>query len=62
LIAKINNPVILGILFFFFLTPTAVVMRLLKRDELKIKMKKTSTYWAPYEKIEFNESYFKNLF
>jgi len=43
---NIMSPVILGILFFFLLTPIALLRRLFHRDPLKLKFQKDlKTYW-----------------
>jgi hypothetical protein len=45
LMGRIGNPIILGFLFFFLLTPIAIVRRLLGSDELKLRRKPVETYW-----------------
>ena len=44
-LGKITNPVVLGIIFFLFITPIAFVIRLLGRDELKLKSSTVKSYW-----------------
>ena len=44
-LGKIVNPVIMGVIFFLLVTPFAVVMRISGRDELRLKMKSTTTHW-----------------
>ena len=41
----IVSPVILGIIFFGFFTPTSILMKLFKRDELRLKLLKKNSYW-----------------
>jgi len=46
LLHRIMSPVILGVLFFVVLTPTAIVMRLAHRDALRLRYDKNmSSYW-----------------
>jgi saxitoxin biosynthesis operon SxtJ-like protein len=46
LLHRITSPIILGILFFVVLTPTAIVMRLVHRDALRLRYDKSlSSYW-----------------
>lgn len=43
---RIVNPVILGLLFFAAVTPTAIVLRSTKSDPLRLRMDRdASTYW-----------------
>ena len=43
---KIISPVIMGIIFYFVVTPTGLLMRLFGKDLLKLKYEKNiSTYW-----------------
>ena len=45
LVGTIISPIILGIIFFVLFTPTAILMRLCKRDELRLKFKKQTSHW-----------------
>jgi len=45
LLGILISPIILGIIFFGIFTPYSLIMRLFGRDELKIKLKKTKSYW-----------------
>lgn len=51
LLGKIISPIILGIIFFGLFTPYGIVMRLLGRDQLRIKKKKINTYWILRTKV-----------
>lgn len=42
----VMNPIILGILYFFVITPFGIILRLFSYDALKLKdNKKQTTYW-----------------
>ena len=44
---RFTNPLILGVIFFFVLTPTGLIMRCLGKDFLSLKFdKSTSSYWV----------------
>ena len=58
-LGKITSPLIMGIIFFFVVTPIGLLMRLLNKDLLNLKFKNTSTYWI--EKTE-PKSKMKNQF
>ena len=45
LLGRIVNPIVLGIFFFFVITPIAMVTRLFGRDELKTKKRIVDSYW-----------------
>ena len=58
-LGKIVSPLVMGIIFFFVVTPIGFIMRLLKKDLLNLKFKDNKSYW-----IEKNEpkSKMKNQF
>jgi hypothetical protein len=46
LLHKIVNPVIMGLVFFLTVTPTALIMRALGKDPLRRRLdKEATTYW-----------------
>tara|TARA_Y100000741_G_scaffold353093_1_gene325862 strand:+ start:19 stop:402 length:384 start_codon:yes stop_codon:yes gene_type:complete len=58
-LGKLISPLIMGIIFFFVVTPIGFIMRLLGKDVLNIKFNNNKSYW-----IEKNEpkSKMKNQF
>ena len=44
-LGRIISPMIMCIIFFFVVTPIALIMKLSKKDLLNLKFNKTSTYW-----------------
>ena len=58
-LGKIISPLIMGIIFFFVVTPIGLLMKLFKKDLLNLKFSDKKTYW-----IEKNEpkSTMKNQF
>ena len=58
-LGKIISPFIMGIIFFFVVTPIAFLMRILKKDLLNLKYNKNSSYWI--EKTD-PKSIMKNQF
>ena len=58
-LGKVISPLIMGIIFFFVVTPIGLLMKLLNKDLLNLKFKNTSTYWI--EKTE-PKSKMKNQF
>ena len=61
LLGMIVNPLIMGVIFFGLFTPTAILMRIFGRDELKLSFKKKNSYWVYRESLAQNVS-FKNQF
>ena len=45
LIGTIISPIVLGVIFFGIFTPYSLLMRLFGRDELKLKLVKSGSYW-----------------
>ena len=44
-LGKIVSPIVMGIIFFFVVTPTSFIMRILGRDLLNLKFNKNKSYW-----------------
>ena len=55
----IVSPIVMGIIFFLVVTPTSLLMKILKKDLLNLKMNKKNTYWIDKDKIK---SSMKNQF
>ena len=45
LLGRIVSPFIMGIIFFFVVTPIGLLMRILGKDLLNLKYNKNKTYW-----------------
>ena len=58
-LGKIVSPIVMGIIFFFIVTPTGIIMRLIGKDILNLKKNNLNTYWI--EKKNENSS-MKNQF
>ena len=59
ILGKIVSPLIMAIIFFFVVTPIAILMKLLKKDLLNLRYNKNESYWV--EKAE-PKSKMKNQF
>ena len=53
-LGNIIAPIIMGIVFFLVVTPTGLIMKILKKDLLKLKNNNSNTYWL--EKDNSNNS------
>ncbi|ARJ49236.1 SxtJ family membrane protein [Candidatus Pelagibacter sp. RS40] len=51
LLGKIFSPIVMGMIFFFVVTPIALLMKIFKKDILNLKFNKNKSYW-----IKKNES------
>ena len=58
-LGKIVSPIVMGVIFFFVVTPTAIIMRILKKDLLNLKFNNKKSYWI--KKSDY-ESKMKNQF
>ena len=45
LLGRIISPIIMGMVFFFVVTPTGLLMKLFNKDLLRLKKKNTKSYW-----------------
>ena len=54
LLAKFISPLVMGLIFFFLVSPIAIVMRLLKKDLLNLKFNKSNTYWISKSSVKSN--------
>ena len=59
ILGKIISPVIMGIIFFLVVTPTGLIMRILRKDILNLKYNQNKSYWI---KKEGPKSKMKNQF
>ena len=51
LLGRIISPIVMGIVYFFVVTPIGLVMRFFfRKDLLNLKFSKKSTYWIKREK------------
>jgi predicted membrane protein len=58
-LAKIISPFIMGLVFFGIVTPTGIMMRIFKKDVLRLKKNNLETYWVKRSK---EKSSMKNQF
>ena len=59
LLGKIISPLIMGIIFFIVVTPTAIIMKILGKDILNLKYNNKKTYWIEKNDVK---SKMKNQF
>ena len=44
-LGKIVSPLVMGVIFFLVVTPTGIIMRLMRKDLLNLKKNNSKTYW-----------------
>ena len=44
-LGRFVSPIIMGLVFFLVVTPTGLIMRMFKKDLLKLKKNNLNTYW-----------------
>ena len=50
LLGRVVSPAVMFFIYFFFLTPLAIIIRLFGKDLLKLKFTKNLSYWIKREK------------
>ena len=58
-LGKIISPLIMGIIFFFVVTPIGIFLRIIKKDIINLKFNSDKSYWIKKSKIK---SKMKNQF
>ena len=61
LLGKIVNPIVMALIFFGIFTPIAIFIKIIGRDELRLKYKNQSTYWIK-RKTSNQSEFFKRQF
>ena len=59
LLGNFIAPIIMGVIFFFVVTPTGIIMKLLRKDLIKLKKNNDESYWIEKKDIK---SSMKNQF
>tara|TARA_Y100000590_G_scaffold449759_1_gene588400 strand:- start:4143 stop:4568 length:426 start_codon:yes stop_codon:yes gene_type:complete len=62
ILGTIFRPIIIGLIFFLLITPTALFIKLIGRDELSINRPNKETYWKKKEASALDLEFFKNQF
>jgi len=44
-LGRILNPIVMGLIFYVIFVPTALLLKIFGRDELRLKVKSRETYW-----------------
>ena len=58
-LGHIISPIIMGLIFFMVVTPTALVLKIFRKDVLNLKKNNNKTYWITKSKVN---SSLKNQF
>jgi len=58
----IFNPIVLGAIYFFVLTPIAVITKFFGRDELLLKKSDQKTYWLVKDRALKNSQSYRDQF
>lgn len=62
LIGRIISPIVLGVIYFGLFMPISFIMRLIGRDELRLRANNDGTYWISKENSSIKSAAFKNQF
>ena len=58
-LGRIASPIVMGLIYFFVVTPTGVIMKIFGKDLLGLKQSKKDSYWIERKK---SNSSMKNQF
>ena len=61
-LGMIVSPIVLGIIYFVLFTPISLGMKILGRDELKLKTENKDTYWEKSISNNLKTDSFKKQF
>ena len=50
LLGRVIAPIVMAIIYFFIITPMSILLKLLRKDLLKIKFSPVTTYWIKRDK------------
>ena len=50
LLGRVVAPIVMAIIYFFIITPMSILLKLLRKDLLKIKFSPVTTYWIKRDK------------
>ena len=50
LLGRVIAPIVMAIIYFFIITPMAILLKLLRKDLLRIKFSLVTTYWIKRDK------------
>ena len=53
-LGNLISPIVMGIIYFGVITPTGIIMRILKKDILSLKKKNKKTYWLEKDNTNNN--------
>ena len=51
LLGKIISPLVMGVIFFFIVTPISIIMKILGKDILSLKKNNKRSYWIKKSNI-----------
>ena len=61
IIGYVVSHVVLALMFFFVITPTAIILRLLGKDVLQQRRDKKQPGWIPVKGVKNEESYYRQF-
>jgi hypothetical protein len=62
LMGRFVSPIVLGVIFFLLISPLAIFLRIIGRDELRLKKDSCVSYWINRESSEIDKNSFKKQF
>jgi hypothetical protein len=62
ILSAIISPFLIGLIYYILITPLALTLRWFGRDELRLKLKKTETYWIERESGKMTIEFFQKQY
>jgi hypothetical protein len=60
-IGFVVSHVVLGVIFYLLVTPVGLVMKLVGYDPLQRRLRTSTTYWLPCERVANTRQYFRQF-
>ena len=51
LLGNLVSPIVMGVVFFFVVTPTGIILRLFRKDVLRLKKNNSNSYWIKKDNL-----------
>ena len=61
-LGRIVSPIVLGIIYFLIITPVAIIIRIIGRDELSLKNNNRLTHWKKRANQDYKRKNFEDQF
>ena len=57
ILGRIISPITLGLIFFGIFTPVSIILKIIGRDELRLKLVQKQSHWITKKNTTFSENF-----